>query len=426
MLAQGARILDVMIRSIIIARALNLNDFGAYAIIMAFTALMTEVIHLNFGSMTLTYGAKYERLETQSKLKALLKTSYIATFFIAVIAVLIISTILNLAYDAFVKAPDLMVPVIILAMASAFNCFDGVNKSILRLLDKFRISCLMDLFAVVLNIAIIITIFTLFENTLTTALYATAVCIVFLNIIGTLVTFYILKTAAPKWWKAPLSALTSDTKPMFKLAISNSVASSVQRIMRKGDVVLLGFLAPTAAVGLYDVGKKLAAMALLGRDAVALAAFPQISRAMAANQKARLKKLILRLFKFGIPLAIIALTTLYFIGPFLISTLYGQKYAQASPILVILTITSFYYLLFFWANALMLNAGRAKAIIFTNVAGLLCMGIAGYFLVPMAQATGMAVSVVIGVSVQFLSIAWVTRRVLRTDSAFGKMKGSST
>ncbi len=426
MLAQGARILDVMVRSIIIARILNLNDFGAYAIIMAFTALMTEIIHLNFGSMILTYGAKFEKLKSQDKLKALLKTGYIATFIVGAFAVCIISTILHFGYDAFVKAPDILIPVIVLSAASAVNCFDGVNKAILRLLDKFRISCLMDLVAVILNIAIVLAIFNMAEDTITTAIYATAFCIVFLNIIGTVVTLAILRQYVSQWWKAPISALQDEAGEIFKLAFSNSVASSVQRLMRKGDVVLLGFFAPTAAVGLYDVGKKLAAMALLGRDAVALAAFPQISRAMAANQKTRLKNLILRLFKVGVPVAVAALLALYVIGPFLIGTLYGEKYIQATPILVILTVTSFYYLLFFWANALLLNAGRAKAIIFTNLAGLIALIIAGTLLTPLHQATGMAISVVIGVSVQFLSIAWVTRQVLRADTVLGTAKRSST
>jgi len=74
----------------------------------------------------------------------------------------------------------------------------------------------------------------------------------------------------------------------------------------------------------------------------------------------------------------------------------------------------------------MLNAGCAKAIIFMKFAGLVAVIIAGTILTPLYQSTGMAISVVIGVSVQFLSIAWVTRKALRIDTELNASIVSST
>ena len=411
-LAQGARILDVLVRSIIIARVLTLDGFAAYAVALAFVGLVTELANLNLGAVLLTFGARYQEDKDENRLKALLKLGYVATFCVAILATIIISGLLFVSYDVFLQQSGLYLPIVILGIASAINLMDSVNKSILRLLDRFQASCMVDFFVMIFNIGFLIFFLNVFDKTPVNAIYATAICLVVLGIVSTIVAWVILGKVVPNWWSGRFCSLKQDIKPMFKTAIGNSLAASLQRMMRKGDVLLLAALIPGGIVGLYDIGKKLSALVLLARDAVVLAAFPQISKALAAGRKNKLRQLIGKLFIIGVPISIVIVAAMWFLSPFLVTIMYGEKYVLAAPILAILTITSILYLLFFWASAVMLNLDKVKVMVFANLAGLIAMVASGLVLVPLWQGIGMAWAVVIGTSVQFAGIGLITRIAL--------------
>lgn len=317
-----------------------------------------------------------------------------------------------LIYDVIVEQPDLFGPMVFLGFASTFNLFDAVNKSILRLIDQFRVSCMVDVAMMFVNILVMFAIMINVAPTSANAIYAAGICLMLLGTASTVITFSTLSKIVAGWWQSPIKLLWRGRGAMARMAIGNSLSSSIQRLMRKGDIVLLAALAPAEAVGLYDIGKKLATLVLMARDAVILAAFPQIARAINDQQFAKLRALILKLMMVGIPVAIVTLISFWTFSDEIISLSYGRKYLAAGPTFIVLTVTSIFFVLFFWANALLLNMRRVKVMLLANFCGLVVMAFSALVLVPQLQMIGMAWATVLGTGVQFGIIGWVSHRIL--------------
>lgn len=414
--AQFAITLDVAFRSIVIARLLSIPEFGVYAVAMAFVGLIVEMTNLNFGAVALTYGVKYDTHKKTALLKALIKFAYIIFFLFMGLACIVIAGSLALSYNSLFKVPDLFGPIMIVGAAAAFNMIDSLNKSILRLFDKFKISCFIDIFAALANMPLVLIILLLLPKTTEHALYATALCILVLSCASTLTTIIILSRILPGWTRETLSTLKPELGGMMKLAIGNSVSSSLIKLTRKADVLLLGALSQSSVVAIYDIGKKMAALIMIVRTPIALAAFPQISRSIAEKKMDRLKGLILKLFKIAIPLSLVGLTILWFVAPFLISLMYGEKYIASAPIFVGLSITSILYTLFFWAQAIILNLNKVIYLVVANLAAFFALIICAYIFVPNYQAMGMVYSAVIATVVSFAILSWVIIGIMRQDN----------
>ncbi len=416
-LAKGARTLEALVRSIIVARLLPLEGFAAYAVALAFVGFAIELANLNLGAVVMTYGARYLHDSRSTNLKALFKVTYLATIVIAVAAGLIVAVVLGFSYSIFIEYAGLYVPVVVLGFAAAFNLVDQVNKSALRLLDRFKVSCLMDVVVAIISMVFMFVFLQLVPAIPANAIYGASICLVLSGTVSIVMAWREISKKASGWKRANLMQLAGDYRPMLRLAVGNSLAMSARRAMLRGDVLLLAAVASPAAVGIYDIGKKLSRFILLARDALALAVFPQIASAIVAGHYDELRIMLSRLVILGIPFSTFVLLVIWYIGQPLIVFVYGETYADAAPIFWILTISSLLYLLFFWGNSLMLNLRRVRMQMIAHAVGLCVMVAAGMLLAPAWHAAGMAWAVVIGTSAQYLIVSMVARNSLYSSDS---------
>lgn len=382
-LAQASRAVETIVRTILIARALSVTDFAAFAVVMAFVSFAVELLNLNVGAVVVNYGAKYRETGDVLRLQALIKTGYVLTFVISILAALFCAGALTLSYDVFLEKENLLQAAILLSCASALNLFEMVNKPVLRLLNHFKTSCVMDLILVSINLVILWVILSIPETITTqTALIAVAITTTIVTVSTTLVAVIISIKAAGNWWKAPLATLRDNRREIGTMMVGNSLSNSLQRLARRGDVLLLAALSTPTNVAIYDLAKKTAGALEIPRGALALAVGPQIAADVAARRLTKLRSMLSALLKAGPLLLLVAFAVLSFIAEPLVVLLYGAQYSDAAFPFVVLACAGLVLTCVFWSNSGLLATGQLRvqfytaltsAVIVVGVGALVCL-----------------------------------------------------
>lgn len=137
----------------------------------------------------------------------------------------------------------------------------------------------------------------------------------------------------------PLEA--SERKRLTLSAISFGAIGGVQAINGNLDILMVGALAGPAEAGLYRAATSLAAITSFGLVVVNLVIMPKIAALHKTFDHAAMQAVITRSVNLISLLALAGAAFLYFVGPFVIATLFGAGYSGAYWALVILAAGQF-------------------------------------------------------------------------------------
>ena len=378
---------------------------------------MAEVFYLNLGTIVLTFGSKYKVNCEKIKLKSLIKLTYILSILNIIVCTGISLLMLWLFQDKIFESQEWFIWISILIFASSFHLIDYNNKGILRLFDCFKLSCILDLIVTIINISLTILILKFVSLDLQSALLSLIIGLILSSLLSTIISVIILSKKLPDLWSTSIIILRNDFSIIFKTMFVNSFSLSLRRLSRKVDVLILASLAPASSVGIYDVGKKLSAMILLLRDAMSLAAFPQVSKAIIKGQYQKMYYLLTRFLLLFIPATLCCLFFIWLLSDILIVIIFGEEFREASYILTILSVTSFTYLAFFWSGPILLQLALLKTQLFSNLISLLIIIGLSYWLGGKYDGIGVAWAMVIGTLFQFMIVFIAIRKKLKSYDA---------
>ena len=209
-LAQVARAIDITIRSIILANFLSLFEYGLYAVALAFAGIVSELANLNFGVAVLTFGPAYQEQGKLEKVKALIRVSY-ELVLVTVAASLAISwAALSVQCWLGIYSKELVLPTVVITTTSTLALIDGTNKAHLRHLNKFRMSCIVDLITAPLNVLLLLLLVSVVDPSASSAIYASTCCCLIPAIASTLVAVFVLKREMPSWYRASRAKLAGE------------------------------------------------------------------------------------------------------------------------------------------------------------------------------------------------------------------------
>ena len=245
------------------------------------------------------------------------------------------------------------------------------------------------------------------------ALTAVAVCTAFSVSVSSVIALVVSWGAVGNWLRARLRLLKEDFRSMFRMMLGNAISGSMQRAMRRGDLLLLATIGSPTMVAIYDIAKKVVSLMDLPRVALALAVWPQVSADIAAGRHGLLRRLLVKLAGYGVVLAPIACGVVWMLAEPVVAMTFGQKYISAAPVLIILVIASVVQMLFFWGNALLLSGHRVRIQVLSTSVGLVFVLVLGWPMIQMWGAAGMAWAVVLATVAQNVIVAITARRMFR-------------
>lgn len=212
------------------------------------------------------------------------------------------------------------------------------------------------------------------------------------NLINGIVNFWYAKKSLKFSLILNFERLKKHISPLFFI-FSTTLSISVYLLL---DSIMLGFLSDEKAVGFYSMALKISKVPMLFIGALGLVLVPQLSLSYHQNNLEKFKGLIMKSLNFVITFSFPVIFFVFGISEELIHTFAGEQFLEATMTLKILSVV---VLLIGLSNVFGLQIltpmGKDKYLTFSVLLGTIVSLLLNFFLIPMYQERGAAISNVI-------------------------------
>jgi stage V sporulation protein B len=131
-------------------------------------------------------------------------------------------------------------------------------------------------------------------------------------------------------------------KEVFKFSVPTSISGLATVIFVFTDIFLIGKLMSTTAVGIYSAASPTARLTIAIAVAISATILPIVAEKRAKNNEEKIKHHTYQSLLYYLLAAIPLMVGLYFIAPWMLSTLFGQAYLAGTTAFRILIVGSFF------------------------------------------------------------------------------------
>lgn len=407
------------LRSVVVARILGAESFGAYAIIVAFVGMIQEFLNLNLGTALIKFGASYHHDGRIDKLTVLARTFLKTSLITMLVSIAAVACISLFSYERFISRPGLELFVVLYAVAGGTRYFNSIGNGMLRLYYRFKLNSIIQIIMDVVESVLIISVVLIFRNNFE-IFFATVIVAAFLNgLICNLMAWWELRNEFRPYAQSRYNLIREDMKEVRKFVVGNSLANSLKSVMSQGDVLLLGALAGSAQVAFYAVAKKLGYAMLVLTDPLMNSVFPQFSKLLAAGKFREIKTMLRKITTVALVPAIAFLLLAYFISEQVVTLVFGKQYAAAGPPFFWHLAGAVFSTLVFWTLPLVQSLGLIGLRLKIYTLAIVLGTAVAWVLIPDMQAAGMAIALftatlTIGTSFAFFSLKEIGKRETRS------------
>lgn len=411
-LVRGFSACVALLASIIFANKLGPTEFGLYSFVFAMVMLVSVPCQLGFPVLIVRYTATYLEKNNGAAIRGLwgwcISISLLLSFVVAV--VIYIGFDLISVQKELQKPPLLYLLILILPLCSLIP----ILSACIRGLGAVVVASLPD---GVGRPVILLSVFLLLANYMTPSAEVAIISWTAGLAAALLLSLYTLLKKVPTCITSNASRLIESAK-WWKSAVPMILTASASVIIQYSDLVMLGFMAENADVGIYRVMMALILPLPMVLEAVGSVLAPRIATLYEKSDLDKLQTMLTRGAVFIAGLGLPILGIMLFAHEHIITILFGEEYLVGSSALIILICAQIVNL-FFGPLAVVLNMTGKSALVarvFVYAAALnLCLNA---LLIPFWGTTGAAVATLASITIwnTFLFIA--CRKILNLDTSF--------
>lgn len=356
------------ILSIVTANLLGVAVFGTLGIVTGFVSNINRLLSFRMGDVVVKYmgealarGEK-ERAGAVVRLAALVET---ATSLLAFGALVLLAP---LGARFFAKDAALEPLFLIFGLSILANIAAETATGVLQVTNHFRSQALINLAQSVL-VAALVALAAARGASLQSVLLAYLAGKVVMGLAPVFVALYWLpRTLGAGWWRADLRLLP-PWRELTRFAISTNFSGTINVFARDSEVQWVGFFFDNTVAGYYKTALALVNLVVMPINPFIGTTYPEITRAIASRQWARLRKLLRRVTLIAAGwTAAVAIGLLLFGRQVLFSdwTLFGRtfhiysgSFLPAFDVLMVILIGYGAANILFWNRPLLLAQGLA-------------------------------------------------------------------
>lgn len=404
-----------LIQSIVIARELGVERYGAFVIVGAFVGPILELCNPNLASVLLRFGTQSREQKRQRELVSLVQLSYLLAVTLYMTAIALVGVLVWLSYDLFFRTDGLAVCAVLFVSASALSIIDGNSHALLRMFNRFRIVALMECLAAVLGLVVVLVVARVWDASVSQFVLVVSTVLALRSIAVNLTCVFELRGQLRGITRFVFSELQVQFRRIIRFVVGNSLALTIEKTTRRCDMLVLSFMVPQSRVAVYDVARKISTTILLLRDPIALAAFPQVARLIERKDFSTLSGLLKSVYRvLAIP-SIFGLFVLCVWGSE-VAGLWGSEFKSSGWTVQLLSMRSMMFLIFFWTRSLILSLGMVR---FQLRASILSTAFGFCIAIPLTLrfgADGMALAMLLATMGAQVAYAYVGLRTARSLS----------
>jgi len=335
LVADGLILCSALLLHVLLARSMGVSEYGVYAYVMAWLAMLVIVARLGFDTALLRFVAQYRIRHETGRLRGVIRFGQavggLGGLCVAMIAGMVVwlmrgSMGADLSTTFFVGLTLVPILAVLMIQQSALRSFKHILRSQLP-------------FGVVQPLLLAGIIAGLWSAGV--QLPATRVAAFYgVSVLGALgfATFWLQR-------EMPGESTTSpdviDAREWIGVSLPMFVVDAMRTLGNRADLILVGALIGTTQAGIYAVAMRLAQMVSLGLQAGNLIMAPLITELHTERRTVELQRvsnhaaLIASAVSFLVAVGLVA-------GRSLILSVFGSAFAQGAPILAILSVGHFF------------------------------------------------------------------------------------
>ena len=370
-----------VLQGVMVARLLLPEGLGLLRVVMAYASTINSLLSFRMSELVVRYGGEYLGHGEKDKASAVMKAAGLVEAFVSLLAFLIVVGTAGLAEKYFTESTGIAWLFVVYALGLLANFNVETSTGILQVTRKIELQGVFNLTQNILATLIIGAAF-LWHGTLPVVLGAYLIGKVILGL-GMFIAAQIQlhKSLGAGWWKVPLSKLTT-IRDLVRFAISSNISATIIKIFRESELLWVAFFLPTGLVGLYSVAYTIVSFIAIPADPLISTTFPEINRLVVQKAWPQLKDFLRKVTTLSFAYNILLGLCFVLFGRWLILIYSGDKFLNAYPALVALTIGIVFNYILFWNRPLLLSLGLPDFPIWvTLAAGLVKVSLA-FWLIP--------------------------------------------
>jgi O-antigen/teichoic acid export membrane protein len=183
------------------------------------------------------------------------------------------------------------------------------------------------------------------------------------------------------WWKVSLSKLTA-TRDLIRFAVSSNISATIIKIFRESELLWVALFLPTGVVGLYSVAYTIVSFIAIPADPLISTTFPEINRLVVQKAWPQLRDFLRKVTTLSLAYNLLIGIAFILLGRWIILIYSGEKFLNAYPALVALTIGIIFNYILFWNRPLLLSLGLPDFPIWVTLAVGLVKVLLAFWLLP--------------------------------------------
>lgn len=380
-----------MVRSAVLMRALGVVDFGQLAVIVSAGSIVRQLFSVRTWEWTtVELAAAYVRKDP-TRLRAVLRTGTALGLGTTVLSVITIAATASLFARTGREGIDLAPMIAVYGLVHLASAFDDVALATLRTAGWFAFLARYQIGAAILRF--VLTLPLLVGDS---GLWFAVIVMIASQFPSSLWLVVVAKRAFASILPAsestdPMPPLRSEWRKHAATLATMSATDTVRSFAQDADPVILGALSTPTEVGEFKATTTL----MMGLHALTqplyMAFYPELAKAVAANDVGLVRALKRRLTILGFGLGTLAMLGTVFVGPYLLEAIYGDAVASSGIDLRIMGI-SMLTMATHWANPLFASLGRTIRSTAMIAASLVAKAALLFALVPSLGSTGAAIA----------------------------------
>lgn len=234
-----------------------------------------------------------------------------------------------------------------------------------------------------LNLSAIIILIYIFKFEVSGALIA----IIISNLATIFIVFRILKIPIVSIRKTVIPYLA--IKSLVQLGILYALAFFVTRLNYRIDILLLKRMCDISEVGYYSLGVNLAETIWQVPIAVGLVL---MARSASEKDQVQMSKQLCSTLRVSLLIVFLAAVVLYFITPFLITIIFGDKYLPSIPIVRTILPGILFFVVLKILNSQFVGTGQPQLTIYALIPSLIINIVLNLILIPVYKGIGAAIA----------------------------------
>ncbi|HXF63695.1 MAG TPA: flippase [Caldilineaceae bacterium] len=354
-----------LVQSVLLARVLGVEDYGAYTLITTYTFAVSQFADSRVWETVIKYVTHFNEQGSPERATATVKLSYLIDAITGLVAFGALWFTGDWAASIFAKNPGLAPLFHIFSISALLGIPVGTSTALMRIAGHFKFLAVETAASNIIRLGLI--------GVVIVAGWGLPGVIVASVLVAAIRTIWLLWLGvraardlhlAP-WGQAPLQLLRGEFRRVIRFTFYTNLGGTSRLVTTRMDTLLLGWLATPSDVGLYRLARTLADPLVVALGPIYQTVYPEISRLVTHGQHRQVislqKKLSLSILAIIVPICAL----MVFAAPYFVPLLLGDEYRAAILPTQIMTFQIVWTVLI-WFPAWMLSLELSRTLTILN------------------------------------------------------------